>query len=47
MSDNYAILQKSSTEGKQPVTSKWRGKISRDVNLIPFQWLDQFFFGEN
>jgi len=39
-SDNYAIRKKSSTEGK-PVTSKWRGKISRDSYLIPFQWLDQ------
>ncbi|KAG5580540.1 hypothetical protein H5410_051167 [Solanum commersonii] len=39
VSDSYAIRKKSSTE-ENPVTSKWRGKISRDSYLIPFQWLN-------
>ncbi|KAL9378180.1 hypothetical protein Peur_029515 [Populus x canadensis] len=37
-SDNYAIRKKSSAERKH-VSSKWRGKISRDSYLIPFTGL--------
>lgn len=35
VADNYAIRKKSSIEGK-PLTSKWRGRITRYSYLIAF-----------